>query len=605
MLFGKHVNEYYLKYGIFLLIGIVALLVVDYFQLLIPEIVGNIIDKLEIKELTQIQLKEYVLQLGVIALVMFAGRFLWRLTLFGTGIKIECDLRNKVFKNMQTLSQSFFSKNKTGSLMAIYTNDLAIIRETFGLGTIMLVDAIALGTMALIKMFTLNALLSIISLACLVVVSVISSLVGKKITKATENNYKVYGELSDYVQEDYSGISVIKAFVKEKIKVKLFAKYNTENMNSTLVMTKLSLKLNVFITALLSLVNILIIFYGGYLIYQLSIGNDISAFTIGDLTKFSAYFGTLIWPIEAVGRLIDLRSKGKASLNRVNKLIDEQKEINDDLVDENTIDIKEIFGNIEYRDLSFNYPENDDENTKNAEVLSHVNIKINQGEFVGMIGETGSGKSTIVDVLLRLYNIEENKVFIDGHDLMHLPIKVIRDNIAYDPQDNFLFSEKITNNIAFSETETINNEKIIKSAELSDVKNDIEDFSLGFETVLGERGVTVSGGQKQRIAIARALYKDANILILDDSLSAVDTETEKEIINNLRSLRKDKTTIIIAHRITTLQNLDKILVIENGTCTACGTHNELLKTSEAYEREVRLQELEKETKAENVGDNNE
>ena len=228
------------------------------------------------------------------------------------------------------------------------------------------------------------------------------------------------------------------------------------------------------------------------LIYKLFIGNDISDFTIGDLTKFSAYFGTLIWPIEAVGRLIDLRSKGKASLNRVNKLIDEQKEINDDLVDENTIDIKEIFGNIEYRDLSFNYPENDDENTKNAEVLSHVNIKINQGEFVGMIGETGSGKSTIVDVLLRLYNIEENKVFIDGHDLMHLPIKVIRDNIAYVPQDNFLFSEKITNNIAFSETETINNEKIIKSAELSDVKNDIEDFSLGFETVLGERGVTVS-----------------------------------------------------------------------------------------------------------------
>lgn len=591
MLFGKHVNRYYLKYGIFLLIGAIALLVVDYFQLMIPEEVAKIIQGLKDLTLTQELLLNSVITLGVIALIMFVGRFLWRLTLFGTGIRIECDLRNRIFKNMLSLPQSFFSKNKTGSLMANYTNDLQIIRETFGMGTIMLVDALALGTMALIKMFRLNVLLSIISLSSLVLVTIFSSIVGKKITKATEENYKAYGNLSDYVQEDYSGISVVKAFVKEKLKVKLFAKYNTDNMNTTLVMTKISLKMNVTITAVLSLVNMLIIFYGGYIIYQNSIGVTNIDFDIEELITFSAYFGTLIWPIEAIGRLIDLRSKGKASLNRVSKLIDEEKDVNDTLVKDITKDITELSGNIEYKNLSFKYPTNSQDRSN---VLENVNLQINKGEFVGVIGETGSGKSTLVDVLLRLYNIEEGKVFIDGFDLMHLPLKTIRDNIAYVPQDNFLFSDTISKNIAFSENGKIDEEKVRVSARFSNVEKDIDEFNYGFETVLGERGVTVSGGQKQRISIARALYKNTNILILDDSLSAVDTETEREIITNLRRVREGKTTIIIAHRITTLQNLDKIVVVENGTVTAVGKHEELLKTSEAYAREVRLQELEKE-----------
>lgn len=590
MLFGKHVNKYYLKYGLFLLIGAIALLVVDYFQLLIPEEVAKIIQGLKDLTLTEELLLDSVITLGIIAVIMFAGRFLWRFTLFGTGIKIECDLRNKIFKNMLSLPQSFFSKNKTGSLMANYTNDLAIIRETFGIGTIMLVDALALGTMALIKMFRLNVLLSIVSLSSLVLVTIFSSIIGKKITKATEENYKAYGNLSDYVQEDYSGISVVKAFVKEKLKVKLFAKYNTDNMNTTLVMTKISLRMNVIITAVLSLVNMLIIFYGGYIIYQNSLGVTNIDFDIEELITFSAYFGTLIWPIEAVGRLIDLRSKGKASLNRVSKLIDEDKDVNDLLVEEITKDVKVLEGEIEYKNLNFKYPTNSEDRDY---VLTNINLHINKGEFVGVIGETGSGKSTLVDVLLRLYNIEEGKVFIDGYDLMHLPLKTIRDNIAYVPQDNFLFSDTISKNIAFSENGPIDNEKARVSARISNVEKDIDEFNYGFETVLGERGVTVSGGQKQRISIARALYKNTNILILDDSLSAVDTETEKEIITNLRKIREGKTTIIIAHRITTLQNLDKIVVVENGTVTAVGKHDELLLTSKAYAREVKLQELEK------------
>ena len=555
MLFGKHINEYYIKYGIFLIIGIVALLLVDYFQLKIPDIVGDIVDGLQYKTLTKDRLKEYVLFLGLVAIIMFFGRFIWRICLFGTGIRVECNLRNKVFKNMQFLSQRFFQENKTGNLMSIYTNDLTLIRQSFGTGTMMLVDAVCLGAMALYKMFSLNILLSIFSLVSLILVTLCSSLIGKKITKATEDNFKAYGALSDFVQEDFSGISVIKAFVLEKLQVKLFSKYNTENMNSTLVMTKLSVKLNIIITVILSFVNIGIIVYGGYLIYLHKNGLSTNLFSVGDLIKFSAYFGTLIWPIEAVGRLIDMHSQGKASLNRVSKIIDAEKEINDSLVTEECKDISTLEGDIEYCNLSFSYP-NDSKN-----VLYDVNLKINKGEFVGIIGETGSGKTTIVDLLLRIYNIDQGMLYIDGHDIMNLPLKTVRNNIAYVPQDNFLYGDKITNNIAFSEINEIDTKKVYECANISGVKNDIDNFKDGFDTVLGERGITISGGQKQRVSIARALYKNANILILDDSLSAVDTETEKTIITNLRNIRRGKTTIIIAHRITTLQNLDKIVVL--------------------------------------------
>ena len=594
MLFGKYVNKYYLKYGLIMLVGIAALLAVDYFQLLVPDIVGNIVDGLENKTLIKDELKTYIFEILIIAVVMFTGRFLWRICLFGTGVKVETDLRNEVFKNMQFLSQRFYSQNKTGALMAIYTNDLSMIRQTFGMGTMMLVDAVCLGAMALYKMFSLNVWLSVFSLISLVLVMLISKNIGKKITKATENNFKAFGEMSDYVQEDFSGIGVIKAFVKEKLQVKLFARYNKKNMDTTLDMTKLSTKFSVALSAILSVVSTLIMAYGAYLIYLKSTGKPDIDFSLGDLIKFSAYFGTLIWPIQAIGMLIDFRSKGVASLNRVTTLIDETKEINDDLVPEENKGITELNGDIEYSGLSFSYPGNE------QTALNNVNLKINKGEFVGIIGATGSGKTTLVDLLLRIYNIEENKLFIDGVDIMKLPLKSVRDNISYVPQDNFLYGEEIINNIAFSEKEEVDVEKAHKVAKISDVYDDIVEFTDGFDTELGERGVTVSGGQKQRISIARALYKDSNILILDDSLSAVDTETEKQIITNLREIRKGKTTIIIAHRISTLQYLDKIVVVEEGTISGVGTHKELLVSNKAYAREAKLQELEKK-----VGDSDE
>ena len=587
MLFGKHVNKFYIKYGLFFLLGIAALVVVDYYQLEIPNVIGNIIDGLDQKTITTDGLKDFILKLLMIAAIMFAGRFVWRLCIFGNGIRIECDLRNDLFNAMEKQSQKFFGENKTGALMALYTNDLNQIRHCFGGGTIMLVDSLCLGVFTLIRMFQLSWKLTIISLATITVTIIFAQIFEKRITKATDANFEAYERLSDYVQEDLSGISVVKAFTKEKLQVKRFQKYNQDNVDTCLKMVKESARFDSIVMAVIDTIFILTIVYSATLIYLYSTGKS-SEFTIGDLTKFLAYFDTLIWPIDAFGRLFQLRGKGKASLGRIAKIIDNETEVNDNLVDDTTKDVKELKGLIEYKDLTFNYPGVEEACLKN------VSFKINPGEFVGVIGATGSGKTTIVDLLLRVYNVDEGKIFIDGYDIMKLPLATVRENIAYVPQDNFLFSDTVTNNIAFSENERIDNDKVEATAKLADVYKDVVTFNDKLNTVMGERGVTVSGGQKQRISIARALYKDGNILILDDSLSAVDTETERAIIHNLRENRKGKTTIIIAHRISTLQHLDKILVVEEGSITGIGTHEELLKTNRAYANEARLQELEAE-----------
>lgn len=590
MLFGKHVNKYYLKYALFYIIGIAALIFVDVFQLEIPDIIGNIIDELHYKTLTGVELGEYIKRLMMIAAIMFAGRFLWRVCISGNGIRIESDVRNELFNSMQNLSQRYFSVNKTGALMALYTNDLSVIRRAFGPGTVMLIDALVLGIMSFYKMLLLNVPLAIFSLTGLIIVVLVGNIMGKKIRKATEENFIAYGDLSDYVQEDLSGISVVKAFVTEKLQIKRFRAYDQKDHDTCYKASKASTIMSTIIHGSLMLINIIILVYGSYVLYQKNIGALDTDFTLGDLTKFLAYFDSLIWPIMAVGQLIDLRSQGKASLGRISAVIDEYVEINDDLVPtENKDLVNELSGDIEYKNVSFHYPTND------IMVLNNVNFKINAGEFVGVMGATGCGKTTIVDLLLRIYNISEDMIYLDGKDIMHLPFKYVRDNIAYVPQDNFLYSKTIEDNIEFSAP--LHGEKTKKAKDfaiLADVDKDIMEFNDQYDTLLGERGVTVSGGQKQRISMARALYKDSSILVLDDSLSAVDTETEKMIIKNLRELRKGKTTIIIAHRISTLQNLDKIIVVEDGTVTGVGKHDELVLNNPHYANEVRLQELEKE-----------
>lgn len=587
MVIGKHFSKYYLKYLFTFILGALTLVIVDLAQLEIPEIVGEIVDGIENKILTKELLIDLTKTSLIVAAIVFFGRFLWRVCIFGNGVKIEADIRNEMFRHMEKLSTTYFQTNKTGALMALYTNDLSTIRQSFGSGTLMLVDALALGILSIIKMVDLNLTMALICLGSLIFVCVFSTLMRRRISSKSKKNLEAFSNLSDYVQEDFSGINVIKAYVLEKRREHLFKRYNQENMDTTLSYVKDHSFVQVTINAVLSIMMITIIFVGGLIIYQAQTSEVITTFTAGKLITFNAYFGSLIWPVMAIGDLINLRGQSKASEKRVSELLDYPIEINDSKVENHNILKEAIKGSITYQDLTFNYP------TSSVTTLKNVSFNINPGEMVGIMGATGCGKTTIVELLLRLYNIEENKILIDGIDIMKMPLTLVRDVIAYVPQEVFLFKQTIDENISFSLNE-VDHEKNITAAKVSGVAKDIDDFKNGYDTVLGERGVTVSGGQKQRISIARALLKDAPILIMDDSLSAVDTITERFIISSLKELRKGKTTIIIAHRITTLESLDKILVVEDGTVTHIGTHEQLLQTSEVYKKEVLLQELEKE-----------
>lgn len=586
MITGKHVNKYYLKYIVYFIIGLIALILVDYFQLEIPKICGQILDGVEDGSLFSSEasnkISQYMMYLAFIAFIMFTGRFAWRYTILGVAARIESDLREDMFIHAEKLSNQYYKEHKTGALMALFTNDLQMIRQCFGMGTIALVDAVFLGGFALYRMIMCNWILTLFSVIPMALIAVLAVFVGRIMQKKFKERQEAYDSLSDFTQENFSGISVVKAFVKEVNEIRHFDKVNQTNYDKNIAHVRYATLLDVLLTAILSLIIALL--FGGGAYFVISDAKFFGEqFTTGKLWEFVAYFDSLIWPFMAVAQLINMRAQGKASYNRISELLDEKVEI----VDNNIVTIDQIEGKIEFRDLSFNYPDDD------SDVLSNISFTINKGEMVGIIGPTGCGKTTIVDLLLRTYNISENSILIDDIDIMRLPYKKVRDAIGYVPQDNFLFSDTIANNIAFALTEN-NDEDIIKAAMLADVHNNIDEFEKKYETILGERGVTLSGGQKQRVSIARALIKDPQILIFDDSVSAVDTKTEETILKNLREIRSGKTTIMIAHRISTVETLDKIVVLDDGKVSGVGTHEELLNSNDLYKEMVRLQSLEAE-----------
>lgn len=578
MLFGKNVNKYYFKYLHFFLIGIVALIFVDIYQLKIPEIIGDIVGEIDRSTLTYSGLVEYVKEMILVIAIMFVGRFAWRICIFGNGARIESDMRSQLFKKSELLSQLYYQENKVGSVMALYTNDLQTIRHVFGGGTVMLVDAAFLGIFAFIKMFRENQKLTIIAVIPLICLACCSVFIGRFMRKKFELRQEAYAKLSDFSQESFSGLSVIKAFLKEKQEIKRFAKINKDNMDKNIDFVKTAMLLErLFFGFLIGSVFVILYAVGSYYIYK-----GIDGFEVDALVKFISYFDALIWPMMAIAQLINLRSQAKASMGRIDQLLNHPIDVkdSDDVINDHVIN-----GEITFKNLSFTYPGG------NREILKNISLTIPKGTSIGLIGRTGCGKTTLVDLLLRIYNIEENKIFIDDIDIMKLPIKTVRDAVSYVPQDNFLFSDTIANNIAFSFSD-VNMDDVKKASIASDVDSNIMEFNEQYETVLGERGVTVSGGQKQRISIARALMKNSEILILDDSVSAVDTKTEETIINNLKQLREGKTTILIAHRITTVKKLDKIIVMDDGEIVGYGTHEELEKTCPLYQEMVYLQRLE-------------
>ncbi|MDD4069983.1 MAG: ABC transporter ATP-binding protein [Candidatus Izemoplasmatales bacterium] len=586
MLFGRHINKYYLKYGIFFLIGLAALIVVDFYQLEIPNIIGNIIDGLELETLNEQDVINYVKDIAIFGAIIVFGRFLWRIFIFGTSWRIDYELRNKMFAHAEKLSQTYYSEKKSGGLMALFINDLNAIRMAFGPGLLMLFDIIILGALAFYRMYSLDKTITYFAAIPLVLIAVMATYISKITGKKFKARQQAFEDLSDFTQENFYGISVIKAFVNEIREIKAFAKINRRNQDKNVSYIKASTLLHIAVEMFINIIRVLMLGIGAYLVYNTI--NTESAFSIGDLTRYIAYFGTLIWPMMAVGRLINMRAQAKASLDRVSAFLDAEIEIKDD---EEAIDVDKIEGKITFNNLTFKYPKT------NKEVLKNINFVVEKGQTVGIIGRTGSGKTTLVDLMLRLYNLRTCELLIDDHDIMKLPIKTIRDAIGYVPQENFIFSDVIKNNISFS-TDNADQELIKQMAVYSDIHDNIVDFPNQYDTMVGERGVTLSGGQKQRISIARALLKNPQILIMDDSFSAVDTKTEEQVINNLKEIRQGKTTIIIAHRISTIKSSDQIIFIEDGEVYAKGTHEELVNSCELYRQMVIHQRLEAELEGE-------
>lgn len=589
MVFGKYINKYYLKYSWALILGIAALVLVDYMQLEIPELYRMVVNGInngsvefngEIVSFDLDFLLDNICKPMIwIVLAMVTGRFLWRVCFFGSAIKVETDIRRRMFDHCKGLSQQYYQVNKVGNLMSLFTNDLETVQDCFGSGILMFCDALFLSCLAIFKMLQMNVMLTLLSLIPMVLLLLSGTIVGGYMMKKWETRQAVFSELSDFSQESFSGIAVIKAFVKEFKELLAFKHLNKKNEDANVEYTKASTLLNLCVTLFVESVICIILGYGSYLVYN-------ETFDAGQLIEFISYFTSVVWPVMAVSQLIEMQARGKASLKRISELL----EAKPDVIDKPDVkDIEELKGNIEFKNLTFRYP------SGGYDVLENVSFSIRAGENVGLIGKTGAGKTTIVDLILRAYNVPDGTVFLDGYDVNDIPIKTVRKFAAYVPQDNFLFSDTIENNIAFSfdDAEHVF-EKVEEAAKSADVHDNIVEFQNGYKTVLGERGVTVSGGQKQRISIARALMKDAPILILDDSVSAVDTSTEKTILENLKRNRRGKTTILIAHRISTIEKMDKIIFIDEGKIVDVGTHGELYNRCTEYKNMVDLQKLEDE-----------
>ena len=587
MIFDRHILRYYLRYAWMLLLGLVTLFAVDYMQLLIPNLYQKVINGINYgfveleggrvpfdRDFLLDQLCKPMLN---ILICMITGRFLWRVCIFGSAILVETDLRSRLFDHAKELSQEYYQKNKVGDLMSRFTNDLETVQDCFGEGFLMLFDALILGSMTFLKMWRMSRSLTLLILIPIALLIAVSTIVGKKMMDQWELRQAAFSKLSDFSQESFSGIAVIKAFVKETKELMAFRALGRENERANVNFAKTSVLLRILVMLFVESVICIIIGYGGWLVHE-------KVFNAGELMEFIGYFTAAVWPCMAVSELIDMTARGKASILRIGEILDAPIDVTDRAGVQPLVRPR---GEIAFRDLTFRYPGAD------YDALRQISLCIQAGESIGIVGKTGAGKTTLVDLLLRTYRVPDGTVFFDGKDVNEIPIRDLRSACAYVPQDNFLFSDSIANNILFSDDKT-GADAIRSAAILAELDETVRSFPDGYQTVLGERGVTVSGGQKQRIAIARALIRQAPVLILDDSLSAVDTVTERSILENLRRTRAGKTTILIAHRITTVESLDRIFFMEDGRLLAAGTHSALYESCRPYRRMVELQRLEEE-----------
>ncbi len=569
-----------------ILFGIFLLILIDLAQLIIPKIIQHAIDGIGKVGFTKTNLLYAGLAILLIALLMTLMRYFWRLFILGSAWFVDRNVRQDYFEHLMSLSANFFNHSKTGDLMAYAINDLRAIRMLVGFGFVIGVDIILLTIASLAFMIQINLRLTLLSIIPLPFLTIIIIVFGKKIHKRFDKVQKTFATMSGKVQESISGIRVVKAFVQEDSELQKISESAYDYVKENISLVRIQGMFHPSFMLIIGLSMMIVMVFGGE-------ATMVGEITIGEFIAFFQYLGMFVWPMIAIGWVVNLYQRGTASLNRINKIFDEKPEI----VDEAEVDhsIKELRGTIEYKDLSFSYDE------KSPLIFDDISFKVNAGKTLAIVGRTGSGKSTVIDLLTRVYNPEKNSIYIDDKEIYNIPLQILRENIVMVPQEIFLFSQTLRDNIILGKPNA-SEEEIIRVTKQAQVYDDILDFRNGFDTMVGERGVTLSGGQKQRIAIARAILTNPNILILDDSLSAVDTKTEKNILDHLITLRRGKTTIIIAHRISSLQHSDNIIVLDDKKIVEQGTHEELLEAKGIYQIIYEKQQLEEKISTTNTGD---
>lgn len=568
----QYVKRHRLRY----FAGIITLFVVDFANIFIPKLTGAITDGLASHTFAWTDVRSCLAAVLILGITLSVGRFLWRYFLFGASRAIEKELRNDMFAHLEKMSVEYYNEHKTGDLMTRFTSDLGAVRMAIGPAVICVFDASVMTVMVIFQMmYYVNVQLTLLAVLPMLLICFGEIYYGKIMHRRFLARQQAVSDLTDFVQESFSGVRIIKAFVRERAELYAFLRQNGNAMDKNLRVAKLQAIVMPLLDVIIGLSTLVTLIYGGYL----ALLGDI---TLGRFVAFHQYVNMLVWPMIACGDAIHMFSQGGASVGRIREVFEEQPEIFDkkEVSAPTSID-----GRITFSHLTFTH------RGQNEPTLRDLNLDVPAGTTLAIIGRTGNGKSTLVNLLLHLYNTESGMIFIDGTDINDIPLKTLREHIAYVPQDNFLFSDTLKSNIAFGAADE-DMDAIVQATRAACIHDSIVQFPDGYETVVGERGVTLSGGQKQRSSIARALLKNAPILILDDALSAVDTDTEEHILHNLKENRAGKTTILIAHRISTIQHADLILVLEDGAAAEIGNHDSLMEADGIYREMFEQQQLE-------------